>query len=219
MMSKILNMNEPHMACLFLVDTSGSMSGESINSLNVGINRFKEEVCRDKRTKEILDVAILEFNSNVRIVQDWCPIEYMEPVNLEANGGTDIECGLRVAIDMVLDRNRLYCEVIGVCPYMPMIVMVTDGYFNSSITKMAAEIAELDEKGKLKLWSFVVGDADKNVLKKLCGKKRIFRLEGQDFTYFFDWQSIGITSLSRDCPGERTRLPENVDINIFDDWM
>ena len=61
MMSKILNMNEPHMACLFLVDTSGSMSGESINSLNVGINRFKEEVCRDKRTKEILDVAIFRF--------------------------------------------------------------------------------------------------------------------------------------------------------------
>lgn len=215
----IISANEPHMACLFLLDTSGSMSGDAINSLNEGINRFKEDVCKDERTKNILDVAIVEFNSNVRIVQDWCPIEYMETINLEANGDTDIEGGLRVAIDMVLDRTRLYCEVIGVRPYRPMIVMVTDGCFNCSITEIAAEIAELDEKGKLELWSFAVGDADMNILKELCGGRRIFRFEGKDFTYFFDWLSVGTTSLSRNCPGERLRLPENADIDIFDDWM
>ena len=88
----IISTNEPHMACLFLLDTSESMSrGNAINSLNEGINRFKEDICKDKRTKDILDVAIVEFNTSVRIVQNWCPVEYMEPVNLVANGGTDME--------------------------------------------------------------------------------------------------------------------------------
>ena len=32
--------NEPHLACVLLLDTSGSMSGEPINSLNRAINDF-----------------------------------------------------------------------------------------------------------------------------------------------------------------------------------
>ena len=78
----IINPNESHMACMLLVDTSGSMSGEAIESLNEGLNNFKRDVIKDKRTEAILDVAIVEFNSTVRVVQPWCPISNMEPVKL-----------------------------------------------------------------------------------------------------------------------------------------
>ena len=43
----IISANEPHMACLFILDTSGSKSGDAIKSLNKGINRFKDDVCKD----------------------------------------------------------------------------------------------------------------------------------------------------------------------------
>ena len=95
--------------------------------MNAGINGFKEAVCRDKITSNGLDVAIVEFNSNVRIVQDWCPVEYMKSVNLIANGGTDIESGLRQAIDMVRERMHFYWEVIGADTYKPWIIMITAG--------------------------------------------------------------------------------------------
>ena len=61
---KIVNVSEPHMALLFLLDTSGSMVGMPIEELNAAINRFKEQVCEDEKTKQILDVAIIEFNSD-----------------------------------------------------------------------------------------------------------------------------------------------------------
>ena len=98
----IVNPNEHHMACLFLVDTSGSMEGEAINELNDGLNRFKTEVCEDKTTRNVLDVAIVEFNSTVQVIQPFTPVEYMEPVNLTARGGTSMGAALRTAIDMVL---------------------------------------------------------------------------------------------------------------------
>jgi uncharacterized protein YegL len=62
-------MNLPHMALLFLVDTSGAMTGVFIHALNEALNRFKSEVVKDKQTRDILDVSIIEFNSNYRVVQ------------------------------------------------------------------------------------------------------------------------------------------------------
>lgn len=38
-------------------------------------------------------MAIVEFNTKVRVVQEFEPIEYMEPVSLEAGGGTDMNAG------------------------------------------------------------------------------------------------------------------------------
>ena len=217
----IVSASESHMACLLLVDTSCSMSGEAIDSLNKGLNKFKEDVCKDERTKAILDVAIVEFNSSVSVVQPWCPVQYMEPVNLLAGGGTDMEGGLRTAIDMVRERSRFYLEVTGSVPYKPWIIMITDGYPNSSIDNIAAEIAELDEKGKLHLWSLAVEGADTSILNKLCGGKRSLILKGKDFTDFFNWVNMSMRSVSQSAPGEKARgvvLPDNVDKNT-DDWM
>ena len=222
-MPTIISTNESHMACLFLLDTSGSMiNGDAITSLNASINRFKEEVCKDERTKKILDVAIVEFNNSARLVQNWQPVAYMEPVNLIANGGTDMEGGLKMAIDMVRERSHFYYAVAGTVPYKPWIVMITDGYPNTSIDKIAADIAELEDNDKLHLWSLAVEGADESILNKLCGGKRVLKLKGHDFSNFFDWVNMSMRSISRSTPGEKAKgvpLPENVDKVIDPDWM
>lgn len=218
----IVNANEPHMACLLLVDTSGSMYGDAINSLNEGINKFKEDVCKDERTKKIVDIAIVEFNTNVRVVQNWTPIEYMESINMTANGGTDMIGGLKTAIEMVRERSKFYLQETGTVPYKPWIVMITDGYPNESIDNVADEIAELDSKGKLRLWSLAVEGADTKILNKLCGGKRVLKLQGKDFTEFFDWIHKSARSISQSAPGEKAQgvpLPATVDKAIDDDWM
>lgn len=217
----IINPNESHMACMLLVDTSGSMSGEAIESLNEGLNNFKRDVIKDKRTEAILDVAIVEFNSTVRVVQPWCPISNMEPVKLTAGGGTAMEEGLRMAIDIVKERSKFYLEATGTVPYKPWIIMITDGYPNGSIDEIAKEIADLDEKGKLHLWSLAVRGADNAMLNKLCGGKRALKLNGTDFSGFFDWVNKSMRSVSQSVPGTKAKgvdLPENVDKNT-DDWM
>jgi len=214
----IINASEHHMACLFLVDTSGSMAGEPIQELNEGLRRFKEQVCEDKTTREVLDVAVVEFNSNVRVVQPFVPVEYMENMNLVANGGTSMGAGLRTAIDMIDERYRFYRNT-GSEPYCPWIVMITDGYPTDSIEGLQEEILRLDEESKLRLWSLAVEGADTNQLNQLCHGKRVLVLKDYDFTKFFDWVNKSMRHISVSSPGVKPAaepLPTNVDIS---DWM
>ena len=218
---QIVNASDPHMACLFLLDTSGSMYGEPINELMAGLNRFKEDVCKDPTTRDVLDVAIVEFNSNVHVVQEFVPVEYMKPVSLSAYGGTDMNGGLRTAIDMIVERGRFYRRS-GTQPYCPWIVMITDGYPNDSVDAIAEEIAMLDSEDKLRLWSLGVQGADSTILNKIGHGKRVLKLQGYDFTNFFDWVNKSMRSISVSAPGEKARgqaLPEGVDKDITDDWM
>ena len=218
---QIVNASEPHMACLFLLDTSGSMAGEPINELVSALNRFKIEVCEDKTTRDVLDVAIVEFNTSVNVVQEFVPIEYMESVSLNAYGGTDMNGGLRTAIDMIVERGRFYRRM-GTQPYCPWIVMITDGYPNDSIDNVAEEIMTLDQQDKLRLWSLAVKGADTKLLNKLGHGKRVLELEGYDFSKFFDWVNKSMRSISVSSPGEKPRgqeLPDNVNKAIDDDWM
>lgn len=221
---RIVNANEPHMACLFLLDTSGSMAGigetRPIDELVSALNRFKTEVCEDPRTRDILDVAIVEFNTDVRVVQEFAPIEYMEQVSLEAYGGTNMTAGLRTAIDMVVERGRFYRR--STQPYCPWIVMITDGYPSDSIDDIAEEVQMLDQQDKLRLWSLAVQGADTKLLNKLGHNKRVLALQGYDFTGFFDWVNKSMRSVSVSSPGEKPKgqkLPDNVGIVVPDDLM
>lgn len=217
----IVNASEPHMACLFLLDTSGSMSGEPLNELVSALNRFKLEVCEDKTTRDVLDVAVVTFNSGVQVVQEFVPVEYMAPVSLTAGGGTDMAGGLRKAIDMIVERGRFYRRS-GTQPYCPWIVMITDGYPNNSIDDIAEEISSLDQQDKLRLWSLAVQGADTKLLNRLGHGKRVLALKGYDFSSFFDWVNKSMRSISVSSPGEKARgqvLPDNVDKAVDDDWM
>ena len=215
----IVNANEPHMACLFLLDTSASMEGMPIEELNAGLNQFKIDVCEDKTTREVLDIAIVEFNTTYRIVQDFVPVEFMEQVNLKADGGTMMAPAIEVAINMVNDRSRLYRRS-GSEPYKPWIIMISDGAPLDDISLMADVIHNMEENGRLKFFSLGVEGYNSQILHLLSGSK-VMKLKGYDFRGFFDWVNKSMRSVSASTPGERPKgvaLPDNVDKDT-DDWM
>lgn len=211
---KIVNVSEPHMALLFLLDTSGSMVGMPIEELNAAINRFKEQVCEDEKTKQILDVAIIEFNSDWRVIQDFVPVEFMQKVELEASGSTYLEDALDKAIQMVDDRSRFYrrsgCE-----PYKPWIVLISDGEPFDNPETLSSKIENMVSKEKLAFWSLAVPGANTELLHKLSGK-RVLNLEDYDFKGFFDWVNKSMRAVSTSSPGEKVKgqeLPETVTID------
>ena len=218
---QIVNASEPHMALLFLLDTSGSMNVllpkrdcSAIEELTDALNRFKAEVCKDEQTKDILDVAIIEFNDTYKVIQEFSPIEYMKPVELRAYGKTYISEALDVAIDMVTERSRFYRRS-GSEPYKPWIVLISDGAPMDPIDKMAEKINSLVEENKLAFWSLAVGDADKTVLHKLSGR-RVLNCEGYDFSGFLDWANKSMRAVSQSSPGEKPKgvsLPTSISID------
>jgi uncharacterized protein YegL len=211
---------EPHLACVLLLDTSGSMSGEPIKNLNEAINRFKEETSANEMTKKRVDIAIVEFSSDVRVVQNFSPIIAMEPVNLEAGGTTNMGAGIETAIDMVKERTKFYAS-LGTPMFKPWIFMITDGSPNHDISVAAMRIREEESKGthgKLKFFALGVGNYDRDVLSSLS--KRVIELSDMNFGGIFDWMSESMATISVSRVDEEPRLPnlpENARI-IPSDW-
>jgi uncharacterized protein YegL len=215
----IINASESHMALVFLVDTSGSMTGDPIESLNKGLNRFKAEVCENKQTKDILDVAIIEFNSNHSVVQEFVPVEYMDEVNLTTTGTTMMSPAINRALDMVDERSRFYRRS-GTEPYKPWVILITDGEPDSDddISAVAQRIKNMEDNGKVSFRSLGVEGYNSKILHELSGEK-VIKLIGIDFTSFFDWVNKSMRSVSQSSPGEKPKAEKLTGNVIVDtDW-
>jgi len=210
---KIAAPNEPHLACALLLDTSGSMTGQPINSLNQALQDFKEKVSMDEMAQKRVDIAIIEFNSQVRVVQDFTPILQMQPITLQATGSTAMGEGINTAIDMVKERNRFYSGLGTPC-FKPWIFMITDGASTDSIEDAIRRIQEEERKGshgKLKFFALGVSGYDKETLFRLTN--RVMELRDTNFSGIFNWMSESMVAISVSRVGDEAplpTLPENV---------
>src|SRR5205807_1396192 len=73
---------EPRCACVLLLDTSSSMQGAKINALNEGLRVFKQELTRDLLACRRVEVAVVTFDSQVRVVQDFVTADQFAPSTL-----------------------------------------------------------------------------------------------------------------------------------------
>jgi len=200
--------NEPHLACVLLLDTSGSMNGAPIRSLNQAINDFKEQTAMDDLAQKRVDIAIIEFNDSARVVQNFTPLSQMQPVSLSAGGMTAMGEGINRAIDMVKERNRFYASM-GTPVFQPWIFMITDGAPTDDISLARQRIHEEENKGshgKLKFWSVGVPGYKKEVITSLS--KRCIELDQKDFSRIFNWVSDSVCEISVSRVDENPRLPD-----------
>ena len=182
-----------------------------IGDLNNAISQFKEEVCRNDQSRNTVDVAIVEFNDEVRVVQDFVPISNIEQTNLRADGYTAMGTAINTAIDLVKKRNRLY-DSLGTPFFKPWIFMITDGRPegepSSEIERARQRIAEEENKkpvGKLKFFAVAVDHADQELLKSLT--KRVMILREAKFEGVFDWLSDSMVQISVSSPEDEPQLP------------
>jgi len=209
----IVNAGESHMALIFVLDVSLSMQGQAIRQLNEGLNRFKAEVCQDRQTRDILDVAVIAFNDNFSVVQDFVPVEYMDVVQLEADGMTQFTAPIREALKMADERSRFYRRS-GTEPYKPWILLVTDGEPLDNIQAVAREVRLMQDEEKVRLIALGVGDFNPKPLKEITDV--VFRMEGTDFSAFFNWVGKSMRSVSITAPGEKPPLPP-LEGNVYRD--
>jgi len=201
--------NEPHLACVLLLDTSGSMAG-CIDNLNKAVNDFKLQVCKNEDSKNRVDVAVVEFNSNVQTIQDFVPISELNPVNLVANGYTAMGKGIQTAIKLVKERNQFYNNLGTPC-FKPWIFMITDGMpegeASSEIDIARQMIREEEAKGahgKLKFFAVAVDNANRDVLMSLTN--RVIELREANFDGIFNWLSDSMTVISVSSPDNENKL-------------
>ncbi|MFA7031514.1 MAG: VWA domain-containing protein [Candidatus Methanomethylophilaceae archaeon] len=199
---RIAAVNEPHLACVLLMDTSGSMYG-CIDNLNQSINNFKNSVSMDELSRKRVDVAVVAFDDDTRVEMPFTPLAEMEPVCLSTGGCTEMGHAINVAIDMVKERNRFYQEMGTPC-FKPWIFMITDGAPTDSIDAAAQRVHAEEAKGKLKFFVVGVDDYDKNLMFTITN--RVMELRSTDFTGIFNWLSESMVTISVSKPSDEAKL-------------
>ena len=150
-LEEYLHMIELRFPVLFLIDTSSSMTGQPINEIISAINHFRNEAVNNKELKGSLDVAVVEFDSTVRVVQDFITVEYMDLVSFSTCGVSNKRLGLQMAIDMINDRVNFYRSREIHC-YIPWIILLTDdGCPSEPVEDIAKTIKQYEDENRLKL--------------------------------------------------------------------
>ena len=219
---EVVSPNEDHMALLFLLDISGSMMKEvkpnktRLDLLNEALSSFPSAVCADPKTASTLEVGIVAFDDNQQVVQPFINVSKMKDAEMNfkplvsVNGGTKIAAAAQFALNMLDSHVKHIRDDNGVAVRKPWILMVTDGFpehdtpeeLNAAISR----VRELDTKGKLRFWSFGVGEYDPEILKRFSAE-RANALQGYNFSTMINWTVKSMRSISIAATGESPPAP------------
>lgn len=189
--------------CLVL-DTSGSMRGQKIDTLNQGVKAFIDTIFENQITRYSSDIAILTFGGAVEKIRDFGDIEKDDIENFSAGGGTPMGEAVLKALEMLEDRKKQY-QKNAVSYWQPWLFLISDGAATDDIEIAAKKTCNLIENGKLELYSIPTLPGTPEELKKFCGTT--IAHVGLDYEEFFKWLSQSVAGKSKSSPGTEYKFP------------
>lgn len=201
-----------------LIDTSGSMLGEPIQSVNVGLQAMMASLRQDPHALESVYLSIITFDKDVNLIFSLTELAQVQlpEIKTPQSGPTF----LGKALEMVMDRVNL--EVIesngnDKGDWMPLLFIMTDGKpsdiqdFNNTVPKIK----------KMKFGSIVAcaagPKAKEEYLKGIT--ENVVSLDTTDayaFQQFFKWvsESVSIGNRSIGAADEMVLPPPPPEINL-----
>jgi uncharacterized protein YegL len=200
--SEMLEVTEMHVACVFLLDTSGSMAtDDAIGKLNEGLRLFKTQTMSfDVHAKNCIDIALVSFGGDVVVVHDFRPVKEMETPILTANGMTPMGQALNTAMDMITEQKELY-KKYNTPYYRPWIFCITDGEPNDSWQDAAQRLKQMESQKGVLGYCVGVENFNRAVIASIFNPKRIFELDGLDFSALFEFLSSSLSTLRESTDG------------------
>ena len=200
---------EPRCPCVLLLDTSASMQGVPIDALNDGLMTFKNDLIRDELAKKRVEVAIISFDNQVKIVQDFVTADQFEPPVLTAQGQTFMGTAISQALDLIAARKS-ESRNNGITYYRPWVFMITDGEPQGEldhVVEQAAQRLQGDESNK-RVAFFTVGVENANMsrLSQIAVRSPL-KLKGLNFIEMFVWLSASMSAVSHSQVDEQVALP------------
>lgn len=200
---------EPRCACVLLLDTSGSMQGAPISALNDGLRAFKNDLIKDQLAKKRVEIAVVTFDSDVKVIQDFVTAVQFDPPTLTVQGLTFMGSGIIKALDMIQARKDQY-KANGIVYYRPWVFMITDGEPQGEsdyVIELAAKRVKNDEESK-RVAFFAVGVEDAN-MQKLANivVRTPVKLKGLNFVEMFVWLSRSTQAVSHSEVDSQVALP------------
>jgi uncharacterized protein YegL len=203
---------EEKSCCVFVLDTSGSMTGTKIQQLNDGLQRFRHEILQMPEVRQRLEIAIVTFNSDVQIILKPTLAVSLEIPHLSANGTTRLVDGVREGMNWARERTKWYDDT-GQPRKRPWVILITDGYPDEGqdIRRLKRELEQAEDNKEMSFLPIGVEEADMNLLRFLSmGNPHLSarKMEGLKFSEFFKWVSELMSGVVNASPGKRLIPPK-----------
>lgn len=178
-----------------LVDTSGSMRGEPIESVNTGLQSMISYLRQDPFALESVYISIITFNREVKQVIPLTELELIQLPRIDTpeSGPTHTGEALEIlcaAVDKEVKRSTK--EAKG--DWMPLLFLMTDGA-PSDLQKFRAQIPEIQKRSFGSIVACAAGPKSKeSFLKELTDT--VVHLDTTDssiFQQFFKWVSSTVS--------------------------
>ena len=222
------NSTKRRLPICFCLDTSGSMMGDPIRQLNMGLSNFIASIKANDDTRSATDIAIITFGSSVEIVMPFGKIKDEGLPEISASTTmTPIGEGILTALELLNARKEGYKE-LGIKYYQPWLVVITDGAPQgpNAMANMRLAIQacnELEKDDKLVIFNIGVGNSvDFDILKQLSVKREEpISVTSGDFGKLFEFlgsssSSVVSSGMSDDALYNINTEPEGESVEVDD---
>jgi uncharacterized protein YegL len=200
---------EPRCPCVLLLDTSGSMQGAPLAALNEGLRTFKSDIAQDPLASRRVEVAVVTFNNDVRVAEDFTTANMFEAPVLNAGGQTFMGTGINKALDLLQARKAQY-RANGISYFRPWVFMITDGEPQGESPEQIQRAAQRirDDEAAKRVAFFAVGVEGANIATlSTVAVRAPMKLTGLDFREMFVWLSASMQKVSQSQLDEQVALP------------
>jgi uncharacterized protein YegL len=178
----------------FLLDTSGSMVGEPIESLRAGVQSLVGALRQDPHALETLCLSLITFDREVKVILPLTLLEELQLPRIECpdSGPTSLGMALKVLRDQVGTEVRRSGDTRD---WRPLLFVFTDGSA-SDRQEFNLQVPEIKRLGFATIIGCAAGPKAKVAdLEQFCDHVvRLETMDGRSLASYFQWVSTAVSS-------------------------
>lgn len=180
---------------MLLLDSSGSMRGVKIDTLNEAVRTMLDDFGDLSKNETDIVVSIIEFNNGAFRHCPFTTASQVKYKDLTAGGGTNMGQALQMAKDIIEDKEETPGNA-----YRPLVILVSDGMPNNGWETPLHEFIGSGRSQKCDRMAMAIGvDACKSVLEEFVqgtGHEVFEAHQAGDIKKFFKFVTMSVTQRS-----------------------
>ena len=200
-----------------LIDTSGSMTGEPIESVKVGLEAMLSSLRGDPFALESANISIITYDRDVKVILPLTPLEDIQlpEITCPESGPTNMGAALKTLCKQIDSEVHLSTPTQK-GDWMPLLFLMTDGK-PSDIMEYNEAIPEVKKRKFATIVACAAGSKAKTEpLQQLTDQ--VYTLDTMDrssFSQFFKWvsSSIGVGNRSIGATSDLLLPPPPEEVN------
>lgn len=207
-LDKFISNGKRPLPVFLLLDTSGSMSGEKIEVLNMAVDQMINDFRNANLTNVDLKICVVTFGGSANVALDLTSVGDAEFRHLSANGMTPLGGALHLASEIINDKERVSSK-----GYRPTILLVSDGMPNDNWESEFDSFVNGKRTGKCERWAIAIGsDADRNMLTRFINNpiNRVFEANmANEISSYFNFVTMSTSTRAASInPNESLKIEE-----------